>query len=234
MYIFNSRIRYSECDGDCRLTVPALVNYFQDVSTFQSEDLGVGFAYLEPKDMVWVLAAWQIEIKRLPQIGEEVEVGTLPYEFKGFMGLRNFCMRTKEGEMLAVANSQWTLLNTKTFKPERPTEEMLAAYVLEPKMEMNYTVRKVSMPQEMEQMESFEVVKSHLDSNNHVNNGQYIAMAAAYVPEDFATGSLRAEYKMQAHLGDVMVPHVGKTDTGVTVSLRSPEGSVYCNVEFAV
>ena len=81
-------------------------------------------------------------------------------------------------------------------------------------------------------LESFEVVKSHLDSNNHVNNGQYIAMAAAYVPEGFVTGSLRAEYKMQARLGDVMVPHVGKTDNGVTVSLRSQEGSVYCNVEF--
>jgi len=167
MYIFNSRIRYSECDGDCRLTVPALVNYFQDVSTFQSEDLGVGFAYLEPKDMVWVLAAWQIEIKRLPQIGEEVEVGTLPYEFKGFMGLRNFCMRTKEGEMLAVANSQWTLLNTKTFKPERPTEEMLAAYVLEPKMEMNYTVRKVSMPQEMEQILSSDRTRAIEDGFSH-------------------------------------------------------------------
>ena len=233
MYIFNSRIRYSECDGDCRLTVPALVNYFQDVSTFQSEDLGVGFAYLEPKDMVWVLAAWQIEIKRLPKIGEEVEVGTLPYEFKGFMGLRNFCMKTKAGELLAVANSQWTLINTQTFRPERPTEKMLESYVLEPKMEMNYAARKVSMPDEMEQRESFEVVKSHLDSNNHVNNGQYIAMAAAYVPEGVVTASLRAEYKTQAHLGDVMVPHVGKTDTGVTVSLRNPEGAVYCNVEFA-
>ena len=232
MYSIFGRIRYSECDGDLTLTVPALVNYFQDVSTFQSGDLGVGFAYLEPLNMVWVLAAWQIEIKRLPKIGEEVEVGTLPYEFKGFMGLRNFFMKSKDGELLAVANSQWTLLNTQTFKPERPTDKMLESYVLEPRMEMNYAARKVSMPEEMAALESFEVVKNYLDSNNHVNNGQYIAMAATYVPEGFVTASLRAEYKTQARLGDVMVPHVGKTDTGVTVSLRSQEGSVYCNVEF--
>ena len=66
MYIFDSRIRYSECDGQCKLRPEALLNYFQDVSTFQSEDLGVGIAYLMPRKLVWVLAAWQVEKACLP------------------------------------------------------------------------------------------------------------------------------------------------------------------------
>ena len=41
-YQFQSRIRYSEIGEDKRLTLPGLINYFQDCSTFQSETLGNG------------------------------------------------------------------------------------------------------------------------------------------------------------------------------------------------
>ena len=36
MYTFDSRIRYSETDEYSSLTVPALIDYFQDCSSFQS------------------------------------------------------------------------------------------------------------------------------------------------------------------------------------------------------
>ena len=42
MYEFEGRIRYSECDDTGRLSIFSLVNYFQDCSTFQSEELGHG------------------------------------------------------------------------------------------------------------------------------------------------------------------------------------------------
>ena len=35
MYEFDSRVRYSEVDHHGTMTVPALINYFQDCSTFQ-------------------------------------------------------------------------------------------------------------------------------------------------------------------------------------------------------
>mgnify|MGYP003442004741 FL=1 len=92
MYCFDSRIRYSECDSDCKLRLEALLNYFQDASTFQSEELGAGFEYLVPRNLVWVLASWQIVINRYPILGEKVVIGTHPHDFKGFLGSRNFCM----------------------------------------------------------------------------------------------------------------------------------------------
>ena len=49
MYTFESRVRYSETDHRETMTLPAIVNYFQDCSTFQSEDLGVGIDYFREK-----------------------------------------------------------------------------------------------------------------------------------------------------------------------------------------
>jgi hypothetical protein len=42
MYTFESRVRYSECASDARLSLLGLVNYLQDCSCFQSESLGIG------------------------------------------------------------------------------------------------------------------------------------------------------------------------------------------------
>lgn len=233
MFYFDSRIRYSECDSKCKLTLEALLNYFQDASTFQSEDLGVGFAYLVPRNLVWVLASWQIEIKRMPALGESVEIGTLPYDFKGFLGSRNFFMRTKEGEMLAKANSLWTLLNYDSMKPTMPTQEMLDYYPVEPRLDMDYSGRKIIVGNEGETQEPIVVRKQHLDSNNHVNNAQYVSIAVDYLPEDFVIGGLRVEYKRQAHLHDVLVPYVVKNGDKIVVSLRDENDAVYVNAEFA-
>ena len=48
-YSFTSRIRYSEIGEDGNLTLPGLINYFQDCSTFQSEAIGEGVAELKTR-----------------------------------------------------------------------------------------------------------------------------------------------------------------------------------------
>ena len=45
-YQFRSRVRYSEIDEDGKLTLPAILNYFQDCCTFHSEDVGLGMKKL--------------------------------------------------------------------------------------------------------------------------------------------------------------------------------------------
>ena len=231
MYSFDSRIRYSECDENCKLRLDALMNYFQDASTFQSENLGVGFSYLVPRNLVWVLVSWQVEITRYPALGEEVEIGTLPYDFKGFIGSRNFCMKTKGGEMLAKANSIWTLLNFDSMKPALPPADMLEKYPVEPRLDMNFEGRKITVNDGGACEDPIVVQRQHLDSNNHVNNAQYIIMAIQYLPQDFEVRNLRVEYKKQAHLGDVLIPYVGTEGDKVVISLRDDTGAVYVNVE---
>lgn len=105
MYAFDSRIRYSETDSEGRLTLNALLNYFQDCSTFHSEDVGLGIGYMKEIGQVWVLSAWQIVVNRYPQLGEKVRIVTLPYELKAFLGYRNFAMLDEKGEYIAKANS---------------------------------------------------------------------------------------------------------------------------------
>ena len=248
MYEFGSKIRYSETDSEGKLSLDALLNYFQDASTFHSESLGVGLDYTKSLNLAWVLSSWQIVVKRYPKLCEDVIIGTFPYDFKGCMGGRNFYMKDATGEYVAYANSVWTLVDMENGKLCFPTEQMLESYVLSPKLEMEYAPRKISVPKESgegvdgEWMEEIVVKQHHLDTNHHVNNGQYIRMALNLLPEGLVVTQMRAEYKKQAFLNDVLKPWVVKADNRTengaalgsiyTVSLRDTEGKPYVNVEF--
>ena len=81
MYTFGSRIRYSETDEYGKLTLTGIMNYLQDCSTFQSEDIGLGISYLTEHHQAWWLSSWQIVIDRYPALGEEVVIGTWPVSY---------------------------------------------------------------------------------------------------------------------------------------------------------
>ena len=114
---FEARVRYSEVDHRGRLTLPALVNYFQDCSTFQSEVLGVGMAWLKSEQKAWVLSHWQIVVDRYPELCEEIAVGTFAYKFRGLMANRNFYMKDGAGRIIARADSSWVFMDLAKGKP---------------------------------------------------------------------------------------------------------------------
>jgi len=119
-----------------------------------------------------------------------------------------------------------------TGKPVAATEEMIAAYGMGEKMDMEYVSRKIEIPQGGRTEAAIVVKKHHLDTNHHVNNGQYVDMAMAFLPENFVIGQLRAEYRQQAFLGDTMHPYVVEQESKCVVNLTDADGKTYVSVEF--
>lgn len=233
MYTFDGRIRYSETDPDGFLKIESLIDYFQDCSTFQSDDLGVGMEYLISHHYAWMINYWQLDIYRLPRWSERVVTGTSPYEIKGIMGLRNFMMETAEGERLVDANSVWTLMDMEKLTPTRVPQEILDRYELFPKFDMEYTPRKIRIPSEGGiPGDPIHITEQYLDSNQHVNNGQYVRMAMANETGEDTIRRLCVEYKRQAHLGDVITPVLyGNQQGGHMIALTADDGSVYAAVQ---
>lgn len=230
MYTFDSRIRYSELDETGHLKIEALLDYFQDCSTFHSEDLGLGVEYLKKQNLVWVMSAWQIVVERYPKLGETVTIGTAPYSFKGFVGYRNFLMTDVKGERLACANTVWGLISTENAKPVRLTEKMREKYVLEPPIEMEYASRRIHIPENVQRREPVQIKAHHLDTNHHVNNGQYVKIAMDTLPGKCQVKQLRAEYKKQVFLNDILIPYVSDTQDGKYVVVLKDEKENICSI----
>lgn len=232
MYTFDSRIRYSEIDHHRTVTLPGIINYFQDCSTFQSESIGYGVERLKEEGRAWILSYWQVVIMRYPKLGEPVKIGTWATGFKGFMGDRNFQMLDGEGNRVACANSIWVYMDMKKGRPVKPEEEEVRAYGSGEPLEMEYAPRKIKLPKEAVEGERFRVRKYHIDTNEHVNNCQYVQMALEALEEEIKVRQVRVEYKRSAVYNDIILPKVAREDERTVVELCDTEGKLYAVVEF--
>jgi acyl-ACP thioesterase len=161
-----------------------------------------------------------------------VAVSTWPYDFDSVFGYRNFSLTDVNGNRLAVANSQWILVNTETGHPIRITEEVTSHYPMDEKAEMTYASRKVPFKDAKEEKEKLIVPRAFIDTNQHVNNAQYIRMALEYVPKDFVIAQVRVEFKNAAVLGDSIKPYVYNDGQLIRILLADEQKKPYAVVEF--
>ena len=175
MYEFDSRVRYSEVDHHGTMTVPALINYFQDCSTFQSEDLGIGTTVLKEEKRAWLLSYWQVILNRKPELGEKITIGTFATEFKGLFGNRNFYMKDADGKYLACANSVWAFIDTETGRPTRPQPKDVQLYGVEEPLDIPYEGRKIRLPEETDDLEMLELVGHSYAMSNSAPGVSYYA-----------------------------------------------------------
>ncbi|MFV0343676.1 MAG: acyl-[acyl-carrier-protein] thioesterase [Anaerocolumna sp.] len=232
MYSFNSRVRYSEINQNKQLDLYSIINYYQDCSTFQTEDIGKGFDYLCKMNRIWLMNAWQININRFPTMGEYITISTWAYDFKGMYGYRNFKITDCNNEVCSYANSIWVYMDTNLNRPAKITEEDISGYGSDEPYPMEYAPRKIEVPHALQCKEAFPVRKGSLDTNNHVNNGQYIKMAQEYLPDDFSIRQMRAEYKKSAMLGDIILPLIFQYENLYTVVLADTLQKPYAIIEF--
>ena len=127
-YSFESKVRFSEIDHTKKITLPGIINYFQDCTIFHSESMGLGVDYLAKHKKAWVLSFWQVEVLRYPKIAERISIHTWATGFKGILGDRNFCMKDEEGNMVACANSLWVYMDMEKGRPAKPPKEEIDLY----------------------------------------------------------------------------------------------------------
>lgn len=248
MFSFTSKVRYSEVDAHLRLTIPALVDYLQDCSTFHGEAVGRGFDHIARTQRAWLLAGWEIVIDRMPCFGEEIRVSTWATGFKGLLASRNFTVCAAGnagcGQPLVRADSRWFMFDAVAGKPIRIPEEESGPYL--PDVEHDAPLDLPRFPRHIRADGSGEaaapvtVTTAHIDTNHHVNNAQYVSMALGALSEGAAReagagglGGIRrldVHYSRAAKLGDVICPHLHEVEGGHAVTLDAEDGKPYAIV----
>ena len=232
MYQFKSRVRFSEVDSQLHMTLPSIINYFQDCSPFHSDSIGYGIEVMMEQGYAWILSSWQIIINRYPKFGEEITVSTWAHGWKAFFGYRNFKLEDTEGNLLAYANTNWIYMNIRTGHPERIPKEICDLYKCEPALPMEESSRKITPPAKGTGITPIQVHRYDIDSNNHVNNERYVPMAMECLPEGAQIRQLRVEYRNSAVYGDTIYPVYHREEDLLKVSLNDSDGKPYAIVEF--
>ncbi|MGN0151721.1 MAG: acyl-[acyl-carrier-protein] thioesterase [Wujia sp.] len=204
MYSYNDRVSYSRIDKDGKLSIANTINAMQDACMFHNSAVGHSALELLKKERAWMVSSWHVIFDRRPSLDEEFSVDAWIYQMRGTFAGWNYVLKDTDGTPLSYADAKWFYANPFTGKPARIDEEERNAYEQAPAFEMDYTSRKIFMPDDMTYRYAIEVSPNYLDTNHHINNGQYIRLATDTLPMDCDVTELRAEYRMAARYGDTL------------------------------
>lgn len=201
-------VHYYEVDYKKRLLITSLVNYLEDIATWQSEELGIGFKFLEKHNVCWVLYKWDIKINKYPVYGDVITIKTNPKSFRRFYAYRKFQIENDKGEIIGEANSIWFFINIEKRKPMRIMEEMFDGYGLTEKDNEEVKIEAIEKMERSDSEKEFNVRYGDIDTNKHVNNVKYLSWALEAVPLDivdnYTLTSIRVVYEKETTYGEVI------------------------------
>lgn len=232
MYRYKDRVSFSRMDYRGLLSVSGVVDTMQDCCMFHSEEVGHSSQDLLKKNRAWLVNSWHIVFVRRPKMGQEFWASTWAHQFRGTLGSRNFLLESLEGEVLCYADSRWFYADVTTGKPVRIDPEEIEAYPVEPRYDMEKVSRKITCPDGLELRQTVTVCQSYLDTNGHVNNGQYIRLAANVLPVDFDVAVLCAEYRLAAHMGNNLFIRTTEQDGSFYVVITDEQENPYFLSQF--
>lgn len=202
MYGKNFVVRYSEVNYKGETDLQQILHYFQDVGVFHSESLGYGILQDVNHEHVWFLVAWDITIKRMPRLSEELYITTEPYKMKGFYGYRRYEIRDEKGEAIVNGDAIWIFMDLESLRPKKITPEITNKYIPEPVDETITVKRRLKQDGEWTLQNCYEITRQYLDSNHHVNNTYYALWAELLLPEGVSPYRAKIEYLQAAAFGD--------------------------------
>lgn len=181
IYRENIRVRHREADRNGRLKLLSWFDFLQEAAANHAARLGVGLNALTERGQLWVLSRLKLEIRRSPQIGEELTVETYPSGVNRLFFTREFQVFDKSGEVIARASSAWLLLSAAKLRPLRP-DQLPCPLPDNSDLPVHFRLDE-KLPGDDALAEEFAVPVrfSMEDVNGHLNNAEYAGLVQDYV-----------------------------------------------------
>ena len=231
------KIRSYQVDNESYLTIPALFSLMQEAAWEHVNLYDAGRSYLEPLNLFWALSKVYVKIYRLPKWNEKITLKTWGKSVQFLTHLRDFEFIDENGKLLIAATSNWIILDTTNFRPQKIAFQHAPHFTCENRNAIEEKVPKLKKIEwNSEKLHFHPVLYSDLDMNQHVNNAKYLQWLLDSPFYQFSSISKIKEiiinYISQAKLDDQYT--VQTLSLNPTYHLSSlfgkKEGEEYCRV----
>ncbi|MCF6161491.1 MAG: thioesterase [Furfurilactobacillus sp.] len=180
------KIQYYETDLTGKVTLGMLINMLVLTSYDQADSFGVGTDYMLSKGYGWVIAQYEIDIKRLPRDHEKVRLVTEATSNNRYFAYRQFFLEDEQGNELVHVDTICVVMDLEARKMVAIPDDAVAPY----HSEVVKRIPRLSRPTSFEQADvaatkTYRVRYFDLDSNHHVNNSHYFDWVMDALDEEF-------------------------------------------------
>lgn len=190
------------------ITNRGILNLLEDIACLHSDMAGYGVNQIPQTHLSWVLLHWKVSILKRVTYGDTITIKTWARCANKFFTLRDFQVLDEQGNLVCIATSKWTLINTETSGINRITSDIIDCYHPEEKSVFNESdIVKLKEPQLPEFPNyTFTVQRRDIDVNNHMHNLYYLDYSYEALPQEVyekpESNQFEIMYKSGAKLGN--------------------------------
>lgn len=108
-------LRYTDYDFQDELKLSTLLALAQESAGSSADELGFGYEALKPRNYGFITVATHCEIKKRVGLGETLTVETWPLPPRHVIFERDYRVKNRMGETVAVLASRWCLVDLNSF-----------------------------------------------------------------------------------------------------------------------
>jgi len=228
-----------EMDQEGRLSIVSAINYFQESAWRNAEALGLGFNDLAGKNRYWILSRMYVEMYRYPLWGNAIQLETWPKGMESLFALRDFRIKSAEGdELLGAGASAWLIIDETTHRLQR-IEQICDEMPFYPQHAVEHKLGKIALASTMTSQARIVAGYIDVDVNQHVNNVCYLNWAVNNMPVDTKTITVRSaelNFLSEARLHNhIEILYGNDSEQKWICSLRNPDtDKEYCRLRLGI
>lgn len=236
IYCSNYKIGLEDIGRNNEATNKALLAIMQDIACLHSASVGYGVLEIETKKRAWMLLDWKMEVIKRPKYNDDINVETWSRKVERLYAYRDFQLKDKEGNIIAIGTSRWIFVDTERKRPVRLTADIADLYESE-------TDKNVFL-EEMEDIKcgdylfkkDYCVQRRDIDINQHMNNLSYLDMAYEILPEDIYNtkvfNNIRIVYKKEILYGEKVECYYEEQNNKHIITAKS-QGKINAIIELS-
>lgn len=234
-FIRDFRVGLSMLGKNTNISNKGFLSILQDVAEMHSASIGCGVTDIYNTNYSWALLNWKVKIITRPKYGDTITIRTWSRYSTKLFSYRDFEILNSDGEIIAIATSKWVLIDMRIGKIAKLEKEFIDKYEPEDKSVFNIVeLDRLSEPESYSSTVNFEIRKSDIDINNHVNNLFYMDMALEGFPGDTnefnSCDEFEVYYKHQIRVDDKVTLHYSNENGEHCIAIKSNDGEVLHSV----
>ena len=186
----------SMCDEGSYMTIPAVLDMFQDIAGLHAGSVGIGANEMEEMGLFWVISRVRVRILSKPYVYDDL--ATCERDFSIARG----------GEVLAYGRSIWAALRRDNGRPAHMADFYPDAdFCMDPPDDEPF-VRRSKHFEDAEPLGEYRVRSIDIDRGGHMNNVNYVrAMLGCFTLEELnamGLSELDIHFVRQCYEGDTI------------------------------
>ena len=161
---------------------------------------------LEKQNIGWVLLSGVISMIRYPRYRENITIRTWVSKFSLVKGYRENLIYDESDSIIGMAKGVWVFYDIEKRKPVPIKDEIKSRWGINPEVSQETDPESIKIVDEGDYLFEYNVQKSDVDSNKHVNNIRYFHWLIDSLPEkitdDYRLKKINAKFHSSAYSGE--------------------------------